>query len=108
METVLIHGDEWKLEDIQEEISWCREQSWIKQKFTASDAVKQKNHWRKYIPGEVIPKGGEIVPKGHDHEHCQICWWSISESEDPTKNQGYVSGHHWVCTECYGNFIQPK
>ncbi|HCS29042.1 MAG TPA: hypothetical protein DIW43_16415 [Spongiibacteraceae bacterium] len=106
METIVIHGDEWKLEDIREEIAWCKEQSWIKRKFICCDAVKQKSHWRKYTPGEAIPRGGKMVIKGHNHEHCQICCWTILESEDPSKNQGYVSGHQWVCTECYGKFIQ--
>ncbi|MCP3929739.1 MAG: hypothetical protein GY705_11630 [Bacteroidetes bacterium] len=41
-----------------------------------------------------------------DHEHCAICWSTISENE----NQEYFIGNnkHPICIECYRNHIQPR
>lgn len=105
-ETISIHGDQWKIEDIREEVEWCRKEKWQQQTFVARDAVKQKNYWSEHRPERPIPKGGEIVPRGWDHEHCQICWWSIHESENPEIGIGFTNGDQWVCAECYKQFIE--
>ena len=41
-----------------------------------------------------------------DHEHCSICWATLSETERPF---GYVDQRNrWVCEECFLNSIEPR
>lgn len=49
------------------------------------------------------PPGGTVVPKGWDHDHCEICWATISQA---TSDRGYLtSDHRWVCTVCYDAYV---
>tara|TARA_R110002050_G_scaffold250466_1_gene388417 strand:- start:163 stop:426 length:264 start_codon:yes stop_codon:yes gene_type:complete len=81
---VTIHGDQWKREDIQEPVEWAKGESW------------EKTLW-------------SSVKHGDDHDHCQVCWWKLRDSEDPETGEGYISGkHNWLCTECYEQFIKSK
>jgi len=74
-----IHGDKWKLKDIQEELDWCKNQKWELKTYTKKD----------------------------DHEHCRICFWTIGISDDPEIGQAYWNqGNHWLCQECYKKFIK--
>ena len=78
-EIVEIHGDQWKLSDIQENIEWGKQQSW---------------EYKKY-------------DNPSDHEHCLICYWTIFEAEGRSEGYGYFfEGSIWLCTECYGKFIE--
>ena len=81
---VTIHGDQWKREDIQEPVEWAKGESW------------EKTLW-------------SSVKHGDDHDHCQVCWWKLRDSEAPETGEGYISGkHNWLCTECYEQFIKSK
>jgi hypothetical protein len=52
------------------------------------------------------PAGGEVVPGGWDHEHCDICWQTIGPGGEP---YGFLSKpDKWVCEECYTNFVIPR
>ena len=78
--TVVIHGDTWKLVDIQEDIDWCKAQDWSSATYT----------------------------RNGDHHHCSICWWTLNVSADPAIGNGYVTGTNsrvWLCTECFDQFI---
>jgi len=76
-ETVEIHGSIWKLGDFEEAVAWCKEQEWTLQPYS-------------------IP---------NDHEHCTVCWWSITISENTEVGVAYCSGNRWVCQECFSKFI---
>ena len=80
---VTIHGDQWKVEDIQEPVEWAKGESW------------EKVSW-------------SSVEHNDDHGHCQVCWWTLFDSEVLENGEGYISGkHNWLCTECYEQFINP-
>jgi len=52
-------------------------------------------------------KKSEFYSEGQwDHEHCAICWASISEYE----NTNYYLGNerHPICTECYHNYVKIR
>jgi len=77
-ETVLIRGETWKLDDIREEVAWCRNRAW--EFATYSNA-------------------GE-------HSHCSICSWTLMPSPVSAKGQGYRSGPNtWLCQDCYAQFV---
>ncbi|MGB0281826.1 MAG: hypothetical protein ACPGAE_06585 [Neptuniibacter sp.] len=105
-ETVLIHGDHWKVSDVKEEVEWCRSQEWVQLAFVPRDAIKQKHSWTEHKEGKAAPEGGEVIEGGWEHEHCQVCWWKIRESDNPEIGVGYTNGNQWLCTECYSQFIE--
>jgi hypothetical protein len=50
----------------------------------------------------------EVIEGGWDHEHCAICWQTISPSE-PDNEYGYRDQDDtWVCQTCYEQYVVPK
>jgi hypothetical protein len=47
-----------------------------------------------------------LADKGWTHDHCLICFQSISEAVEQTEINGYFDGNDWVCTFCFEKFIQ--
>ncbi|MCI5142677.1 MAG: hypothetical protein D3909_13340 [Candidatus Electrothrix sp. ATG1] len=105
-DTVLIHGEHWKVIDIKEEVEWCRKQKWEKATFAPRDAIKQKHSWTEHKEAKAVPVGGEIIEGGWEHEHCQVCWWKIRESDNPEVGVGYTNANQWLCVECYRQFVE--
>lgn len=77
MSKALIHGQAWDYADIAKDVAWCKEQNWQYQQYVIED----------------------------DHDHCEICYWTIFLSEDVESGFAYQSNNCWVCQECYDNFI---
>ena len=78
-EKIKIHGQEWRFKDIKENVEWAKKQKW---KFKKYD------------------NEGE-------HDHCLICYWTISASEDSESGEAYFyGGSTWLCKECYEKFIK--
>jgi hypothetical protein len=108
--TVTIHGSEWQIDDIREEVNWLRAKSgwelrrWSDRLGTASStraALSQLHHVLRNQLGESSKIGR--------HDHCRVCWWTLSECDDPAANQGYTyDGRTWVCVECFDRFIGPR
>jgi len=48
----------------------------------------------------------KVEPDVWDHEHCAICWATISEND----NQRYMksSQDDYVCLNCFRNYVEPK
>ena len=85
--TVVIHGDAWKWRDIEEDVAWCRTMQWERRQWCPSDNARERDGMSA-------------------HDHCQICWWTLADSEDPAVSVGYHSGEQlWICTECHEKFI---
>jgi hypothetical protein len=106
-EYVTIHGDTWKWADIEESVEWARNQQWKKQKWVARAALVSKGSTSDYVGQKYNPEHTKLVEDGWTHDHCEICWWSLHETEEPEHSEGYTTnGHKWVCTECYTQFIE--
>ena len=76
---VEIHGDQLKLDDIQENIEWSKQQNWKLKKYGKKD----------------------------DHDHCLICYWTIYKSDHSDEGYGYFyGGSTWLCIECYDKFVK--
>ena len=43
-----------------------------------------------------------------DHDHCEICFQSIYETDDETLGIGHFSDGHWLCNACYEKYIKIK
>jgi hypothetical protein len=53
-----------------------------------------------------VPAGGTPLKGGWDHEHCEICWATISLVDDSIAM--FSEPDHWVCCSCYQQFIVPQ
>ena len=105
--TVLIHGSEWKLADIEESVADCRGRDWKQQRWVRRDALVQRTGTASlYIGQKFDPAYSELVRGGWSHDHCEICWWELSETDDETHSLGFTDGRYWICSECYQRFIK--
>lgn len=88
--TVEIHGDTWQVEHIREDVESCR----------------QHHDWQHaaWFPGRHA--AASPTSQLRDHDHCQVCWWTLALSEDPRISTGWTRGGRvWLCCECYERFI---
>ena len=106
--TVIIHGDEWKFDHVVEEIEECKKSKWEKKKWSPSPALTDKSGTKstKYRGQKYNSKYTKYEKDGWDHDHCEICWWTLHESEKEESNTGYTNGYNWICSECYEQFIK--
>jgi hypothetical protein len=58
---------------------------------------------------DPLPDDAEIIPDGHDHEHCRICWEKIGWGGQPA---GYRSDAEpqddWICQSCHDNYVAKR
>ena len=108
-DTVEIHGAQWERTDIEENVAFCKDLSWQKQKWLPQDALVHCNGGRVslYIGQRYDPEKIDLVKCGWSHDHCEICWWELYATDEPEHAEGYVSGNRWLCLECYTKFIEP-
>jgi len=107
---VEIHGMQRSADQIQEAVKRCREYSWHWQKRTlaARDVVVHRKTGA--ISFEVIlaaedPTNFELLKAGWKRkDHCAVCHWELSESDDAAHGTGYTNGRDWLCNECYDKF----
>lgn len=110
-ETITLHGNEWKLADIQEDLDWCRQQSWKCQRWQASAALVHKKGGsaslcigQKFDPDKI-----DLVEDGWTHDHCAICWHTLFDGEKEEENTGWTDGkRNWLCLECHEKLITGK
>jgi len=46
-----------------------------------------------------------LAKGGWKEDHCVVCRWTLTTSEDVSHNVGYTNGRDWVCVECYEKFV---
>lgn len=106
---VTIHGNPWKWSDIADAVNDCRAKQWAKRRWTRRPALVDKGGGsvRLYSNGrDFDPDKFDLVPDGWSHDHCEICWWTLHETDDPDEGIGYEADDgSWICQECYERFI---
>jgi hypothetical protein len=105
---VVIHGQEWEVDHIKKEVIVCRQYTWERKKWVSGPVLVHKKsgrisqfHGQKYDPTTI-----DYIENGWTHDHCYICYWTLSDSEDETVGTGYTDGGDWLCTECYERFVK--
>jgi hypothetical protein len=86
-----------------------RDRSWQKRTFEPVDAVAYKRPSDTLVgkaTNQNLPEGGTLVKGGWDHEHCDICWETISPHTDPVAM--FSEPDHWICRKCYEKFVVPR
>ncbi|NDC39552.1 MAG: hypothetical protein EBZ48_16190 [Proteobacteria bacterium] len=107
--TVLIHGSEWKTKDIADAVEWCLTQTWHREtwKPTAALVHKKGGTVSQYRGQKFDPDKIDLVERGWTHDHCEICWWTLRESDDADDGEGYHNETNgWICSECFQQFIE--
>ena len=84
------------------------ERAWRESDFQPTDAVRvpaPQGVWLTRSTDEA-PIGGDLVPKGWDHEHCSICREKIGCGGQAS---GFVDEKDdWVCGECFRQYVAPR
>lgn len=106
---VTIHGHNWKYKDIDDQVEWARRQDWNMKKWKPRAALVSTGKISDYVGQKYNPDYTKLKEKGWEHDHCEICFWTIFESENPEDGTAYTTdGHSWICQECYRQFIATK
>jgi len=91
-------------------IAQDRSREWRKITFEPTDAVEiimdDSRILRELEEGED-PVYGRLVEGVWDHQHCALCWRTISAREED-ENAGYHNGRDWLCFSCYQRFISHE
>jgi Zn-finger protein len=87
--TVILHGDRWRLADVEKNVAWAKTVKWTKSKW--------------------LPRA-EQIQKDDRHDHCQICWWALYFTEKEEEGTGYKdeASRLWLCLECYDLFVKES
>jgi hypothetical protein len=101
--------EDWWTQD-QIELAQDKSKKWVKKTFVPTPGIwipsEQGRLLKKYAEGMEIPAGGKLDPRAWDHEHCELCFETISDVG--IQKEGYVNQHNqWVCEECYDKYIIP-
>ena len=109
-DTVIIHGDPWKRADIADAVVACRGAEWTRQRWHPRPALVHRSGGGMSLYGGQRYDSAKVdlVPDGWTHDHCEVCWWELFESDDATHGIGYTDGRTWLCTECYERFVSPE
>src|SRR5262249_36049979 len=95
--------------DWQRELVEDRSRNWREQQFRPTDAVEfdHESGQRLGKAESADPAGGTIIPGGWDHEHCALCWATISpyQGHEPV---GVTAGREWPCRTCFQRYIEPR
>jgi hypothetical protein len=107
-ETVEIHGSPWNADYVREAFNRCREYQWHWHKavWMPRDIVIDRNTGRVSFDLRLSADSAnfELIKAGWKKDHCFICHWELSESQDE-HGTGYTNGREWLCTECYEKFL---
>jgi hypothetical protein len=87
---ITVHDAEIDREYLEANVAECLGADWQRARWTAAAAT---------------PVHSASGDSPQDHSHCQICWWTLSDSADPAQSVGYTDGERWICSECYDRFI---
>ena len=99
--------EEWMM-DWQKKIVEDESTVWEKKTFKKADG-----YWIEYTGGKMLgkvlenfelPPNAIIEKDAWNHEHCSLCWETISEGLN-YKHEGFTNGKDWLCEKCYNEYI---
>jgi hypothetical protein len=108
MKTIQIHGDDWDLDYILAMLEDVKRDKLISAVWQPRDALVRMDGSRAtiYTGQDFDPTQYEIKRAFWDHDHCQVCMWTFSKSDDQEQIDGYTDGYNWLCKECLQRFIE--
>jgi hypothetical protein len=109
--TIEIRGEQHDKAYVEDGIEYCLTKTWRQATWEARDTVRYKPDElvRPYEGKGYNSDNAEFVKGGWDHDHCELCWWTLDDRDDPAHNTGWVNDNdNWLCNDCYARFIQPR
>ena len=104
---VTIHGGEWKLADVVDDVREFRTLTWRAETWRRGPALVHRSGGRvSFYHGQRFdPEKIDLVADGWSHDHCLICCYRISD--DDGLRDAFTDGHErWLCAECHEQFIR--
>jgi hypothetical protein len=100
--------EDWWM-DWQKAIVLDTSRKWILKTFKNSAGYSMPSPDGSTLVGKVsetaiIPTDSNITEGLWDHEHCRLCWETISEYEGQ-QHEGYTDGKDWICIHCYQKYF---
>jgi len=108
--TIPNKGD-YELDSLLRIIDYLRQLTWRYKQWLPSPALIDKSGGssQQYVGQKFDSKYFDLIEDGWTHDHCEICFATISNKPDYGGSDGYVAENSdWVCRECFALFIQPK
>ena len=102
---------EHELTTLLDKVDYLRKETWSFKIWTPTPALIDKSGGssRQYVGQKYDAKYFDLIKDGWTHDHCEICFHTISNIEGYGDGDGYTSDSgDWICKECYNLFIQPK
>ncbi|MFL5740225.1 MAG: hypothetical protein ACJ75B_08405 [Flavisolibacter sp.] len=91
-------------------VDYLRQFSWIYKVWKPTPALigKSGGSSTQYVGQQFDSKYFDLVEDGWKHDHCEICFTTISNKESYGDTDGYENDNgDWICKECYNLFIIP-
>ena len=92
-----------------------RKDAWTLEKWTRQPALvaRDRRTITFYHGQEYDPEKYDLVPDGWGHDHCELCFKTITDftREDgraPVVDKGYTNGNSWICCACYRQHLEGK
>ena len=106
----MIHDSEWQRALLEEAAASCRGRDWRRERWVRRDALIERGGCssRLFVGHSYDAAHFELVRGGWSHDHCEICWWDLFETEDEQHSIGYTDGRQWICSECYQQFVEVR
>src|SRR5205807_1248261 len=89
-----------------------RSRVWRQARFEPSDMLLirragEGSIGRQLLQGEGADANSEVIKNGWDHEHCALCWVTISVNPED-QHEGYTDGKDWICVACFQQYVAPR
>jgi len=100
-------------EEREELIEAFKQDTWVRRKWRKVPALVAKDGSRIVLYGgqEYDPALFDLVPDGWGHDHCELCFKTITDfvregGQAPVVDEGHTNGSDWVCCECFAKYIE--
>ena len=103
---VLPNKGEIELNYLLEQVEWARQDNYeLKDWFPGKALIEKNGGGSRLFTGQSFDdKHFELKEDGWTHDHCEICFETLSDSNE---KEGYFNGQIWICKSCHELFIEP-
>ena len=106
LQVVTIHGQEWKLNYVQAQVSLLSRFAWRKREWMSVDVLVENETGRVCFDlGAADERRFTLATGGWKCDWCSICNWELSADGGEEHSIGYTNGRQWLCTDCYERFF---
>jgi hypothetical protein len=109
LELVQIHGETWDLSDVKGRVQDLNKFAWRKREWKPLDVLVDSETGQVCFDTSPSYEAHlRLVAGGWPRDRCLICRWELSAEGGEEHSIGYTNGRHWVCAECYEQFLSKE